>query len=306
MELLFLFVLILLNGVFAMSEIAMVTVKKTRLKSQAKRGDKAAKRALVLAKDPGRFLSTVQIGITLIGIMMGIYSGDKIKTDLKKALDAIDYLSPYSETLSVVIILTGLTYFSLLLGELVPKRIGLTIPVKVSKAFALPMKGLSIIASPFIWFLTISSDLLLSVLRIQPGSGGRITEEEIKAIIDEGTREGAIDVIEQDIVERVFNLGDRKVASLMTHRTHVTSLRLTDNAAKVRKIVDKRMHSVYPVIEPDTGKLLGVVQLKSLFRHIDSPDFDLKKLVNEPQYLSLIHISEPTRQFTLSRMPSSA
>ena len=269
-----------------MSEIAMVTARKTRLKSQAKRGDKAAKRVLKLAKDPGRFLSTVQIGITLIGILMGIYSGDKIKTDLQKFLDTIDWISPYSETVSVVIILAGLTYFSLLLGELVPKRIGLTLPVKVSKTFALPMNVLSIVASPFIWFLTISSDLLLRILRIQPGSGGRITEEEIKAIIDEGTREGAIDVIEQDIVERVFNMGDRKVASLMTHRTNVTTLRLTDNAGRVRKVVDKNLHSVYPVLDPETGKLAGVVKLKLLFRHIDEPDFELRKLIREPQYFT--------------------
>lgn len=286
MEILIILLLILLNGLFAMSEIAMVSARKSRLATAAKRGDKAARRALDMAEDPGNFLSTIQIGITVIGIFLGIYSGEKLEGDLQAYLEGMPALSRYAKPLSVTIILVVLTYFSLILGELVPKKLGLLEPEKIARAVSLPMNLLSRAAGPFVWFLSVSTNMLVKLFRIKPSTEGRITEEEIKAIIQEGTEEGAIDAIEQDIVERVFNMGDRKVASLMTHRNHTVCLRGSDDPSQVRKTVGREMHSAYPVLEADTGKVLGVVELKTLFRHINDEDFNLRELVSEPQYFT--------------------
>ena len=287
MEILIIFLLILLNGVFAMSEIAMVSSRKARLEAAAKRGDKGSAKALEMSKNPGRFLSTVQIGITLIGILTGIYSGAQLEDDFTAWLNTFPSLQPFSQTIAVTVIVVSLTFFSLVLGELVPKRIGLTMPEKISRTLAIPMNGLSKLTSPFIWLLTITSDLLIRLLRIKPTSESRITEEEIKAIIQEGTEEGAIEEIEQDIVERVFSLGDRTVASLMTHRNDLVYLRTADDAEAVRKTVNEEMHSVYPVMNEEMD-VVGIILLKDLFRCIDEPVFRLADHIRKPQYVTEI------------------
>lgn len=287
MEILIIFLLILLNGVFAMSEIAMVSSRKARLEAAAKRGDKGSARALEMSKNPGRFLSTVQIGITLIGILTGIYSGAQLEDDFTAWLNTFPALQPFSQTIAVTVIVVSLTFFSLVLGELVPKRIGLTMPEKISRTLAIPMYGLSKLTSPFIWLLTITSDLLIRLLRIKATSESRITEEEIKAIIQEGTEEGAIEEIEQDIVERVFSLGDRTVASLMTHRNDLVYLRTDDDAEAVRKTVNEEMHSVYPVMNEEMD-VVGIILLKDLFRYIDEPGFRMADHIRKPQYVTEI------------------
>ena len=287
MEILIIFLLILLNGVFAMSEIAMVSSRKARLEAAAKRGDKGSAKALEMSKNPGRFLSTVQIGITLIGILTGIYSGAQLEDDFTAWLNTFPSLQPFSQTIAVTVIVVSLTFFSLVLGELVPKRIGLTMPEKISRTLAIPMNGLSKLTSPFIWLLTITSDLLIRLLRIKATSESRITEEEIKAIIQEGTEEGAIEEIEQDIVERVFSLGDRTVASLMTHRNDLVYLRTDDDAEAVRKTVNEEMHSVYPVMNEEMD-VVGIILLKDLFRCIDEPLFRLADHIRKPQYVTEI------------------
>jgi len=286
-EILIIFLLILLNGVFAMSEIAMVSSRKARLEAAAKRGDKGSAKALEMSKNPGRFLSTVQIGITLIGILTGIYSGAQLEDDFTAWLNTFPSLQPFSQTIAVTVIVVSLTFFSLVLGELVPKRIGLTMPEKISRTLAIPMNGLSKLTSPFIWLLTITSDLLIRLLRIKATSESRITEEEIKAIIQEGTEEGAIEEIEQDIVERVFSLGDRTVASLMTHRNDLVYLRTDDDAEAVRKTVNEEMHSVYPVMNEEMD-VVGIILLKDLFRCIEEPVFRLADHIRKPQYVTEI------------------
>jgi putative hemolysin len=286
-EILIIFLLILLNGVFAMSEIAMVSSRKARLEAAAKRGDKGSAKALEMSKNPGRFLSTVQIGITLIGILTGIYSGAQLEDDFTAWLNTFPALQPFSKTIAVTVIVVTLTFFSLVLGELVPKRIGLTMPEKISRTLAIPMNGLSKLTSPFIWLLTITSDLLIRLLRVKATSESRITEEEIKAIIQEGTEEGAIEEIEQDIVERVFSLGDRTVASLMTHRNDLVYLRTDDDAEAVRKTVNEEMHSVYPVMNEEMD-VVGIILLKDLFRCIDEPVFRLADHIRKPQYVTEI------------------
>ena len=176
MELLFILLLILLNGVFSMSEIALISARKNRLESSAKKGNKNAKIALDLANSPNKFLSTVQIGITLIGILTGIYSGDKITHDVEAYFAGYLFFQPYASTMAVVVVVVILTFFSLVLGELLPKRIGLNHPESIAKAVALPMRLLSQITAPFIWLLTISTEGLLKLLNIKPTADGKVTE----------------------------------------------------------------------------------------------------------------------------------
>lgn len=268
-----------------MSEIAMVSSRKSRLETAAKRGDKAAKMAIELSRNPGKFLSTVQIGITLIGILTGIYSGQKIEEDLVAYLNQFEWLRIYSKTIAVSVIVISLTFFSLVLGELVPKRIGLTMPERISKIFSFPMYWISIITAPFIWLLTFTSDLIIKLFRIKPSSENKITEEEIKAIIQEGTEGGAIQEIEQDIVKRVFSLGDRKISSLMTHRNDTVVLKTDFNVEAISKTVNNAMHSVYPVLN-NKMNVVGILQLKDLFRHINDPDFKILDHTKHPQYVS--------------------
>ena len=284
MEILIILFLILLNGIFAMSEIAMVSSRKSRLETAAKRGDKAAKKALELSLNPGKFLSTVQIGITLIGILTGIYSGEKIEDDLVAYLNRFEFLKQYSETIAVGIIVITLTFFSLVLGELVPKRIGLTMPERISKILSFPMYWISIVAAPFIWLLTFTSDLIIKLFQIKTSAEGRVTEEEIKAILQEGTDGGAIHEIEQDIMERVISLGDRKVSSLMTHRNDTIVLKTGYDKEDIFKTVNNEMHSVYPVVN---GKMdaVGIMLLKDLFKHINDPAFKISDHIKQPQYV---------------------
>lgn len=268
-----------------MSEIAMVSSRKSRLETAAKRGDKSAKKALELSRDPGKFLSTVQIGITLIGILLGIYSGEKIEDDLVTYLNHFELLKQYSETIAISVIVVTLTFFSLVLGELVPKRIGLTMPEKISKMLSFPMYWISIITAPFIWLLTFTSDMIIKLFRIKPSADNNITEEEIKAIIHEGTIGGAIQEIEQSIVERVFSLGDRKVSSLMTNRSDTILLKADFDIDTIRKTVNNEIHSVYPVVN-DKLDVLGIILLKDLFKHINDPEFKISDYSKQPQYVS--------------------
>ena len=285
MEILIILLLIILNGVFSMSEIALISARKNRLESAAKKGNTSAKTALDLANSPNKFLSTVQIGITLIGILTGLYSGDKVTDDVRLFLDGFATLQPYSANLSVGIVVVILTFFSLVLGELLPKRIGLNHPEAIAKAVAVPMKMISIITAPFIWLLTTSTDAILKVLNIKPTADGKVTEEEIKAIIKEGTEGGEVQEIEQDIVERVFHIGDRKVNSLMTHRKSVVFIPLDSDKNQVKELMLKELHSIYPVYGENYDDIVGVVNLKNIFSNIDKDNFNLKNIVTEAPYI---------------------
>ncbi len=285
MEILIILFLILLNGVFSMSEIALISARKNRLETAAKKGNTNAKVALDLANSPNKFLSTVQIGITLIGILTGIYSGDKITSDVKLFVETFETLKPYSHTLSVGIVVVILTFFSLVLGELLPKRIGLNYPEAIAKGVAVPMKMVSIITMPFIWLLTISTEGILKILKIRPTADGKVTEEEIKAIIKEGTEGGEVQEIEQDIVERVFHIGDRKVNSLMTHRKSIVYLSYDDTIEELKAKVLDELHSVYPVCHENLDDVVGIVLLKDLFAGFEKGPFDLKNITKDPVYL---------------------
>jgi putative hemolysin len=278
MEIIILLALILLNGVFSMSEIALVSARKARLEAQAHKGDKRAKAALELATHPDRFLSTVQIGITLIGILTGIYSGEKLTDDFVAFLNQFKILQPYSNGLATAIIVVLLTYFSLVLGELVPKRLGLSRPEAIAKTMAKPMSIVSIITSPFVWLLTKSSYVIVKLFKIK-SDNNQVTEEEIKAIISEGTEHGAIEEAEQEIIERVFHLGDRNITSLMTHRSDMIWFNLNDNEVSIREKIIKDAHSIYPICDGDIDNIKGVVSIKDLYV---SDDLTLFKDLMQP------------------------
>ncbi|MFY7740894.1 MAG: hemolysin family protein [Flavobacterium sp.] len=268
-----------------MSEIALISARKNRLETAAKKGNANAKAALDLANSPNEFLSTVQIGITLIGILTGIYSGDKITTDVQNFVASFESLKPYANSIAVGIVVVTLTFFSLVLGELLPKRIGLNYPESIAKAVAVPMKIVSKVTMPFIWLLTTSTDFLLKILQIKPTADGKVTEEEIKAIIKEGTEGGEIQEIEHDIVERVFHIGDRKVNSLMTHRNSIVYLSYEDSVQEIKDKVLDELHSFYPVCGDNLDDVEGIVLLKDLFVSFEKGgDFDLKKITKEPVY----------------------
>jgi len=267
-----------------MSEIALISARKNRLETAAKKGNTSAKTALDLANSPNKFLSTVQIGITLIGILTGIYSGAKITTDVETFFASYELTFPYAHSLAVGVVVVILTFFSLVFGELLPKRIGLNYPEAIAKSVAVPMKVMSIATAPFIWLLTTSTDFILKVFKIKPTADGKVTEEEIKAIIKEGTEVGEVQEIEQDIVERVFHIGDRKVNSLMTHRKSIVYLALDESYEELKTKILNELHSVYPVCSENLDEVIGVVLLKDLFANLEKGDFDLQKIMIDPVY----------------------
>jgi putative hemolysin len=263
-DILILLVLIIINGLFSMSEIALVSARKARLEAQAQKGDADAKRAIELASHPETFLSTVQIGITLIGVLTGIYSGDSFKIPLQHWLEKFEFIRPYSSSVATTLIVIILTYLSLVLGELVPKRIGLSNPEKIAKIVAGPMRIVTWITFPFTWLLSITANLIINILNIKK-SDSQVTEEEIKAIISEGTEHGTIEEAEQDIIERVFHLSDRNITSLMTHRSDIIWIDGSKTVAAIRGEMHDVLHSVYPVCEDDIDHIKGVVTIKNLF-----------------------------------------
>ncbi len=259
-----LFILVLMNGVMAMAEIALVSARKTRLETDAQRGDKVARLAFENATAPSRILSTVQIVITLIGIMTGVYSED-IASGLGTLLAGLGVNLTYGRPLVLTLVVLLATFVSLLIGELVPKRIGLTNPEGIAKTMIGPLLILAYLTHPFTWLLTRCGDGLIHLLGIKPSVYSRVTEEEIKAMVQEGTEGGEVQEIEQDIVERVFHLGDQKISSLMTHHSDISWLDINDSEEHHRERVRTELHSVYPVCDGDLDKVLGVVFIKDLF-----------------------------------------
>ena len=279
--------LILLNGILSMSEIALISVKKVRLENEAKKGRKSAITAYNLTKEPDRFFSTIQIGITLIGILTGLYSGEAFAPDLASLILAIPFFTgSYTSALIVskTAIVILVTYLTLIFGELVPKRIGLNYAEKVSLLIARPMYLLSLLSSPIVWLLSKSTVLAVKLFGLEDRETEKVTEEEIKAIVKEGLNDGEVQEVEQDIVERVFNLGDRNVGSIMTHRSDLVWLDTTDSLETLRKTVQENLYDVYPVASGKFDNFLGVVYLKDLFGKIDKDDFQLQPIIRQPQY----------------------
>ncbi len=281
-ELLILFFLILLNGFFSMAEIALVSARKARLEGQASKGDSRAGQALKLAIKPESFLSTVQIGITTIGIFTGVYSGDKIVDDVAGYFEGSGMMSTYSKEIATALVVILVTFFSLVFGELVPKRIGLANPEGIAKSVAAPMRVISLFAHPFVWLLSHFSGFILKIMRLKSDEG-QVTEEEIKAIINEGTEHGAIEATEQEIIQRVFHLGDRNVTSLMTHRSDVVWFDVNDNEINIREKIESEPHSIYPVCDKTIDNIKGIVSIKDMY--ITPDDVSFKEVMKTPLFV---------------------
>ena len=254
--------LTLVSGLFAMSETALVSIRKARLKQRAESGSAGARAALELSDSPNRFLSTVQIGISLIGVLAGALGGAALSKPLADALRAVPALEPYAGTIAFVAVVAGITYLSLILGELVPKRLALGAPETVAARVARPMDLLSVAASPLVWFLGFSTDAVLRLLRVRPNEEPPVSEQEIGLLLEEGARAGVLEEEEKDLVGRALRLDDRPVRELMTPRPKITWLDADGSLEEQwRRAVESR-HSYYPVARGDLDEMLGVASIK--------------------------------------------
>lgn len=263
-EVLFIILLIIANGIFAMSEIAVVSSRKTKLQQRAEEGDSGAKTALAMANSPSKFLSTIQVGITLIGILAGAYGGATIAEDLAEILTLIPSLAPYSDALGIVLVVLGITYLTIVLGELIPKRVALSNPERIASFMAPSMNAFSTIVSPVVYVLSASTELVLKAFGIRPSEEPQVTEEEIRILIDLGATAGVIEEEEQDIVERVFRLGDQWAEAVMTPESEIVWLDINDSAEEIQKKITSGPYSLFPVCKGGLDNVLGVVQAKDI------------------------------------------
>jgi putative hemolysin len=285
-ELVIIVALVLANGLFAMAEIALVSARKARLQQQANAGNTRARTALNLANNPADFLSTVQVGITLIGIMAGAFGGAIIATKLAAELRRVPVLEPYSEALGLGLVVLGITYLSLVIGELVPKQLALKNPERIAVAMAPLMHLLSRLAFPIVWVLSTSTDAVLRLLRIRPAAEPPVTEGEIHAVLQQGIQAGVLEPTEHEMVRAVFRLGDRRVQALMTPRTEIVWLDPEAPPEETRRRITESTHSRFLVARENLDHVLGVVQAKDLLAHslTDQP-IDLRISLQPPLYV---------------------
>lgn len=296
-EIIILFFLIFLNAFIVMCEMALVSAKKSRLETTAAKGDKKSEIALRLKENPEIFLSTTQIYITLIAILTGVYSGERFGIYLQPFFEKIDFARPYAHTIATVIIVIIVTFLSILLGELVPKRIALMNPEKIAKGVAVPIKTLSSISYPLVWLLSSLSSGFFKLFNIKKGSDSQVTEEEIKAMINEGSELGAIEEEEKDIIERVFHLGDRNITSLMTHRTDIVWFDVNEDRSSMKEKIKEYQHSVYPVCKETIDDIEGIIYVKDMYLSPEAPiDQLLRKALFIPENNSAYQVLEKIKQ----------
>ena len=275
--------LILFNGILSMSEMSIVSSRKSRLELEAKKGSVSARKALDLSNNPDNFLSTIQIGITLIGILTGLFSGEAFAADLAKYVEKIPYIGEYAFGISETVIVVVVTYLTLIFGELVPKRIGLNKADSMAQIVARPMKWLSVLAHPFVWLLAKSTSLIATAMGVAQKEN-TVTEEEIKSMIQEGTEAGEVQEVEQDIIERVLVLGDQRITSIMTARKDLVCMHSSMTVDDVRHIISQDLYDAYPVISDGIDDIQGLVALKDLILILDKPQFNLADVVKKPHY----------------------
>ena len=267
-EIAVIFLLIIANGVFAMAELAVVSARKARLQRLAEDGQRGAQAALELSTRPNDFLSTVQIGITLVGVLAGAFGGATIAGELADGLERIPLLAPYSAGLAVVIVVITITYLTLVLGELAPKRLALNSPERTASALAPTMQILSRVVAPIARLLSLSAEGVLRLLGVTPSSEPPITEEEIKLLIEQGTRTGVFEPIEEDMVEHVFRLGDRRVSSILTPRPEIIWLDMDEPPDQNEEDIAASAHSRFPVARGVPDHVLGLVLAKDLLSQV--------------------------------------
>lgn len=263
-EILIIFLLLVANGVFAMSEIAVVTARRVRLQQRAEEGDKRARAALALATNPTNFLSTVQVGITLVGIFAGAYGGATLTEQLQAHLAQFPLVAPYAEAVALVIVVSTITYFSLVIGELVPKAIALSNPERVASLVAAPVAMVARAATPLVTVLSWSTTLVLKLIRIKPPAESSVTEEEIRALLKQATVSGDIAPEEQELVEQVFRLGDRRVGAIMTPRHDIEWVDIQDGMAGLRGHLAEATHAKILFCDGGLDTVLGFARAEDL------------------------------------------
>ncbi len=287
--------MVLANGVFAMSEMAVVSARQARLQYLAERGDSRARAALGLIESPNRFLSTVQIGITLASILAGAFGGATIAEELAGSLSGVPFIGQYGEVLGVAIVVLVTTYLSLVLGELVPKRLALNNAEGIASLIARPMQLLSLLATPAVRILASSTDAVLGVMGARTSREPPVSEEEIGILIEQGIQRGAFEQIELEMVERVFDLDQRRVMSVMTPRTEMQWLDIADTIdSSWRKMIDSG-HSCFPVCEGDPDHTLGIVSVKAVWTSMikgEPPDFRslVRPVLYVPENVSVLRL----------------
>lgn len=306
MELVIVIVLILINGFLSMSEMAIVSARKSKLEIEHKQGNTKATDALKLSNNPDNFFSTLQIGITLIGILTGLFSGEAFAANLSEILSKwFPSISAYSFAISKTIIVLLVTYSTLVFGELFPKRLGLSKAETIAKFIARPMMVLSKICYPLVWVLAKSSTLVASLFGLNKTKDAPVTEEEIKNMMKESLEDGEIEEVEHDIVERAFNLSDRKISSIMTHRSEIIFLDIKESKECLQKKIEANVYNTYPVVDGNVDNVIGFVHLKHLFANINKDNFDLKKLLSKVSYFpESINVYDALEQFKRNRIKS--
>lgn len=263
-EIAVIFLLIGVNGVLAMSEIAIISARKVRLRQAAAQGSTAAQTALDLAAEPADFLSTVQVGITLLGILSGVFGGATLVLTLERRLEQVPALAPFSPEIALLIVVSSITYFSLVLGELSPKRYGLAHAERIAIRMAPLMKRLARLASPVVRLLSFSSSLVLRLLRMQPPTDTSVTEEEIKAMIEQGADAGVLEPIEEEMVARLFRLSDQRTQALLTPRTEIDWIDLDEPLATTLQAVAAHPHVQYPAGRGNLDNVAGIIRSQDL------------------------------------------
>jgi putative hemolysin len=285
-EIFIILALLVLNGIFAMSEIAIVSARKARLQQMAGAGSSGARKALELSEEPNRFFSTIQVGITLVGILAGAFGGATIGQRLSEQLATISWIAPYSGAVGFGAVVVAITYLSLVVGELAPKQVALRNPERIASAVGIPLWMLSNLAYPVVRLLSLSIDALLWLLRIPPSEESPVTEEEVKILIREGARAGIFEEMEQDIVQRVFLMGDRRASTLMTPRGEIVWLDIDDPYEENRRKIIESGHSRFPVAQGSLDNVLGIVHVKGLLARITSgQEVDFEASVQPPLFV---------------------
>jgi putative hemolysin len=286
MEYLIIFFLIVLNGLFAMSEIALVSSKRARLEEKAKKGSSGAKTALILLNEPEKFLSTVQIGITLVGIIAGAFGGLTLADDLIPTFEKIDWLAPYAKQAAIVTIVSVITYFSLIIGELVPKTIAFNNPEGITITLAPFMKFLSWLTTPIVAFLSLSTKIFLKVLMINPKDETPVTEDELKILIEKGAQFGTLEHRESELLKRIFRFGDRKAYSIMTNRQDVILINVNETPDKIVEHIYNNAFSRFPVYDGQQDNIIGIFNVKDFYRKFnEDKNFSLKDIITQPLFI---------------------
>lgn len=285
-EVVIIFFLIIFNGALAFSEIAIIAARKSRLQYEKEVGNKGAEAALELANNPTDFLSTVQIGITMVGILAGVFGGATIANQLGAQISQVPLLAPYSDAIAIGTVVLVITYFTLVLGELAPKSLALTQPEVFAIRIGTPMRSLSRIASPLVRILSWSTKLVLSIFRVKSSPQTHVTESEIMLLIEQATHSGVLLEKEQEMMEGVLRLGDRRIDSMMIPRTEIQRIDLEASPDQIRQVYLNSPYSRLPVVNGRIDNLVGVVKIRNLMeQEISSQPVDIEQVMVEPVFV---------------------